>query len=72
MKWPDARAILGSGLWMPHKYARAIPQLEAFEMLLALREQRMRLCNRLVISEAGEFLDGFNMAVAHEIAPHER
>ena len=37
----------------------------------ALGKQRMSLRDRLVISEAGEFLDGLDMAVAHEIAPHD-
>jgi hypothetical protein len=35
MKWPDGEVVWGSGLRMPDKHARAIPQLEAFEKMLA-------------------------------------
>jgi hypothetical protein len=31
----------------------------------------MSLCDRLAIGEFAEFLDGLNMAAAHEIAPHD-
>jgi hypothetical protein len=55
---------------MPNKYARAIPQLEAFKMLLALWKQRVSLCDRLFFRDAGEFLNGLNVTVAHEIALH--
>jgi hypothetical protein len=34
---------LGKELRLPDKHARAIPQLEAFEKVLALGKQRMRL-----------------------------
>jgi hypothetical protein len=34
MKGPDCDVVWGDGLGMPDKYARAIPQLEAFEKCL--------------------------------------
>ena len=36
MKRPDGDVVWGSGLGMPDKHARAIPQLEAFKKVLAL------------------------------------
>jgi hypothetical protein len=36
MKGPDGGAVLGKELRMPDKHARAIPQLEALEKVLAL------------------------------------
>jgi hypothetical protein len=71
MKRSDGRVVLGKELRMPDKHARAIPQLEAFEKVLALGKQRMSLCNRLYIREFGELVDVCDMSAANEIAPHD-
>ena len=51
---------------MPDKHARAIPQLEAFEKVLALEKQRMSLCNGIFIREFGEFVDVPGHRISHE------
>jgi hypothetical protein len=63
-------AVGGDGFWIPGNYAREIPELEAFEKVLALRKERVGPGDRLVIREVGKFLDGHNMPAAREIAPH--
>jgi hypothetical protein len=55
---------------MPDQHASALPQFEAFEKVLALREQRVSLCDRVFITEVRELLDGLDMAASHKIASH--
>ena len=43
----------GGGLGMLGNYARAIPQLEALEKVLALRQQRIGLRRRRFVRESG-------------------
>jgi hypothetical protein len=71
MKGPDRDVVWGDGLGIADKHALAIPQLKTLEKRLALRKQRMSLCNRLAVRESAEFLDGLNMAAAHEMASHD-
>jgi hypothetical protein len=61
----------GGRLGMLGNYARAIPQLEALEKVLALRQQRIGLRRRRFVRESGKFLEGRDMASPHEIAPHD-
>jgi hypothetical protein len=61
----------GGRLGMLGNYARAIPQLEALEKVLALRQQRIGLRSRRFVRESGKFLEGRDMASPHEIAPHD-
>jgi hypothetical protein len=55
---------------MPNDHTRAVPDLEAFELSLSLRKQRVCFRDGLIIGQPRQLLDGLDPARAQEIASH--